>query len=80
MITFNFRDVQAPCQLCGKPEELRPYGPNGEWICFDCGMEDEITTDKRFREVVKKQADRDGVAKISVDGGEFFIFGSADPD
>jgi len=29
------------CELCGKEAELRPYGPDGKWICFDCGMKDE---------------------------------------
>lgn len=26
------------CQFCGKVAETRPYGPNGEDICIDCGM------------------------------------------
>lgn len=42
----------AKCELCGKVAELRPYGPNGENICFQCGMKDEKTTEKRFRQVV----------------------------
>lgn len=25
------------CQLCGAVAETRPYGPNGEDVCFDCG-------------------------------------------
>jgi hypothetical protein len=29
------------CELCGKCAECRPYGPKGEWVCFDCGMKDE---------------------------------------
>lgn len=29
------------CDFCGKIAELRPYGPNGECVCFDCGMKDE---------------------------------------
>lgn len=29
------------CDLCGKIAELRPYGPNGECVCFECGMKDE---------------------------------------
>ncbi len=29
------------CDLCGKLAELRPYGPNGECVCFACGMLDE---------------------------------------
>ena len=37
------------CDFCGEIRELRPYGPNGECICFDCGMKDEETTQKMFR-------------------------------
>lgn len=40
-------DPQA-CQMCGKIDECRPYGPNGEEICFDCGMKDEATTKKNM--------------------------------
>lgn len=36
------------CELCGVYEDLRPYGPNGEWICFPCGMKDEETTRKQL--------------------------------
>jgi hypothetical protein len=42
----------AKCELCGKVDELRPYGPNGENICFDCGMKDEETTKRRFAQHV----------------------------
>ncbi len=38
------------CELCGKIDELRPYGLNGENICFECGMKDEETTIRRFRQ------------------------------
>jgi hypothetical protein len=37
------------CELCSKVAELRPYGPNGENICFECGMKDEETTRQQFR-------------------------------
>ena len=40
------------CDFCGKIDELRPYGPNGECICFDCGMKDEETTRKMFNRIV----------------------------
>ena len=43
------------CDLCGEVDELRPYGPNGENICFDCGMADEETTGKRFMQTVFKE-------------------------
>lgn len=36
------------CEICGKISELRPYGPKGEWICFECGMKDEETTKQMF--------------------------------
>ena len=36
------------CDFCGKIAELRPYGPKGEAICFDCGMKDEATTRTMF--------------------------------
>lgn len=36
------------CQLCGDHNETRPYGPNGEEICFACGMKDVATTEKQM--------------------------------
>lgn len=36
------------CELCGKIDECRPYGPNNEQICFDCGMKDPVTTEKKM--------------------------------
>jgi len=44
-------DVQM-CQLCGAIEETRPYGPNGEEICFSCGMKDEEQTSKKMSEYI----------------------------
>lgn len=32
------------CDMCGKQDELRPYGKNGERICFACGQKDPETT------------------------------------
>jgi len=40
------------CDICGAQGELRPYGPQGEWICFPCAMKDEATTARRYREHV----------------------------
>lgn len=36
------------CELCGAFEETRPYGPNGERICFDCGQKDRKTTERQM--------------------------------
>lgn len=40
------------CEMCGVIDECRPYGPNGEEICFDCGMKDEETTKKKMTEYI----------------------------
>ena len=45
-------EPDARCELCGKIEELRPYGPNGERVCFDCMMKDEPAAIKRFNELL----------------------------
>ena len=36
------------CELCGKVAELRPYGPHGERVCFQCGMLDEEAAKRQF--------------------------------
>lgn len=36
------------CDLCGEVAELRPYGPNGECVCFECGMKDEKAAKRQF--------------------------------
>ena len=42
--------IPAPCEYCGKVDELRPYGKNGAFICFECGMkpENKETTIKKY--------------------------------
>lgn len=39
-------EFHEACELCGKVEELRPYGPNGEDVCFDCGMLDKKSAEQ----------------------------------
>jgi len=36
------------CEMCGKVDECRPYGPNDENICFDCAMLDKATTERKM--------------------------------
>lgn len=36
------------CDFCGKIAELRPYGPKGECICFECGMKDPEAAKAQF--------------------------------
>jgi hypothetical protein len=43
------------CEFCKKTDELRPYGPNNENICFDCAMKDEATTKRKFQEFLDGQ-------------------------
>jgi hypothetical protein len=43
----------AICELCGRVGELRPYGPNGEQICHDCGMKDPATTFRKMTEAIE---------------------------
>lgn len=55
VIIADRRDPDAfngKCELCGNVDELRPYGPNNESICFDCAMKDEATTRRRFVEML----------------------------
>jgi hypothetical protein len=40
------------CDMCGKIDELRPYGPYGECICFDCGMKVEETTSRKMGQYI----------------------------
>lgn len=42
----------AKCELCGKIDELRPYGPRGENICFDCGQKDAKGTERRMNQIL----------------------------
>jgi hypothetical protein len=29
-------DMTKVCYLCQKANDIRPYGPKGQWICFHC--------------------------------------------
>jgi len=47
---------KGSCEFCGAENKgLRPYGANGENICFDCGMKNEAITKKRFSQVIFKE-------------------------
>lgn len=36
------------CELCGNVDETRPYGPNGEEVCFECGQKDQEALKRGF--------------------------------
>jgi hypothetical protein len=45
-------EESAKCELCGVEEELRPYGPNRERICFRCMLKNQETAKAIFRKDV----------------------------
>ena len=45
---FIVEEPPANCELCGKVEELRPYGPGAKFVCFKCAMKDETTAERMF--------------------------------
>jgi hypothetical protein len=49
---FIAQEEADTCEMCGVVDELRPYGPNYERICFDCGMKNEELTKQRMDEYV----------------------------
>ena len=54
MSGFRLIAVEPPqkCQLCGTVSETRPYGPNGEEVCFACGMKDRRAAHRGFCRLV----------------------------
>lgn len=42
------------CELCGAFEETRPYGANGEHICYACGEKNEPVTSQMMRRAFNK--------------------------
>lgn len=49
-VIFVAEEPDGRCELCGAVEETRPYGPNGEEICFSCGQKNLETTKQKFQE------------------------------
>lgn len=46
-------ESDGKCELCGKVEETRPYGPGGKQVCFECGMKDEGLAERQFTRVLE---------------------------
>lgn len=51
------KELPKRCELCGRVKELRPYGPNGEDVCFECGMENEKAMGIGFERLIEGSAD-----------------------
>lgn len=45
---FIQEEPDRPCELCGKVEECRPYGPSGEQVCFNCALKDPAAAKRGF--------------------------------
>lgn len=43
---FIAAEKPQQCDMCGEIKELRPYGPNGETICFECAKKDEAAMER----------------------------------
>jgi hypothetical protein len=41
------------CELCGKEAETRPYGPNGERVCFECGQKNPEAIQRGIRKLLR---------------------------
>jgi len=47
----------AKCSDCGTVAELRPYGKDGAWVCFDCMMKDEEEGKRQFQKLFTGERD-----------------------
>ena len=63
------------CYLCGTANDLRPYGPRGEDVCFRCAMstpEREATAKRAFlAQLDAAAAVGTGAVAIGTDAGPF---------
>lgn len=44
------------CELCQKKDKLRPFGPDGKFICLECANKNPLQT-KKAMEAVTMDAD-----------------------
>lgn len=49
-------EPDGKCEYCGEVSELRPYGKNGERICFHCGKKDPETTTRMMHKYLFDKA------------------------
>lgn len=56
-IVIIAEEPDGTCELCGKVEETRPYGPNGERICWDCGQKNPAARDRVMKRVLFGETD-----------------------
>lgn len=52
-MTYTIKqEPPSKCSECSETKELRPYGKNGAFVCFECAMKDEETAIKRFNTII----------------------------
>lgn len=51
-------EAPAVCEMCGKTDELRPYGPNGMRVCFDCAMKDPKEARRQFEALINGEGEK----------------------
>lgn len=67
--------MKNKCHYCeSEKKEMRPYGPGGAWVCFDCAM----ATDERKAEAERQLARRFDAAERG--GGPVVIGGRLGPE
>lgn len=57
--TIILGDEPGICEMCGEEEDLRPYGPNGENVCYACGMKDKQAAAKACNKRLFHLSDED---------------------
>lgn len=58
-VTVIGKTEPMECELCGIEAEVRPYGPNGELVCFPCGMKDEKAAEAQFSKINNLKGETD---------------------
>jgi hypothetical protein len=71
MIIVIEEEPKDTCTMCGKMDELRPYGPNFSRVCYDCAMKDEVGTEIRMGQMLfgdKKPMSEDEAKRLILAG------------
>jgi hypothetical protein len=55
-LVFKPDSKTGTCELCGSEnEDLRPYGPNDEYICYSCGMKNINSTTEKLNKALEER-------------------------
>ncbi len=64
-----YRERPQQCDMCGKIDELRPYGPSGECVCFECGMKDKTAAVRQFKHLQGRDGLTEIIRRLDGEGG-----------